>query len=208
VSLRIAVTAEKPQHEEPCKIQEVEASAPQAASPAQSDRAGISGLVDTFPCGAPAVLLTGDIHSRDAIGWSGRPAEPRAATSISPNAVSAQITNVRVVGFERAISDSGRESKISGIEAWRYAPTRQLGHSDNATPPSVETVAGGAESLFRQGLVKSRVLIGRPAAPKVHPKVIRLRTIGTQAGTFISVYVGYGLGKEASHKIKKHKRFQ
>jgi hypothetical protein len=43
-------------------------------------------------------------------------------------------------------------------------------HSDNATPPSVETVAGGAESLAREGLTKSRLFVGRSAAPKVHPK--------------------------------------
>ena len=43
-------------------------------------------------------------------------------------------------------------------------------HPDNATPPNVETVAGGAESLSREGPTKSRLFVGRSAAPKVHPK--------------------------------------
>jgi hypothetical protein len=62
---------------------------------------------------------------------------------------------------------------VSGLSA--YPASGQLGYSDNATPPSVETVAGGAESLSREGLTKSQVLVGRPAAPKVHPKVARQR---------------------------------
>jgi hypothetical protein len=53
--------------------------------------------------------------------------------------------------------------------------TNELEHSDNATPPSVETVAGGAESLSREGLTKSRVHVGPPAVPKVHPKEARQR---------------------------------
>jgi hypothetical protein len=48
--------------------------------------------------------------------------------------------------------------------------TNGLEHSDNATPPSVETVAGGAESLSREGLTKSRLFVGRLAALKVHSK--------------------------------------
>ena len=37
--------------------------------------------------------------------------------------------------------------------------TNELGHSDNATPPSVETVAGGAESLSREGLTNPGYLL-------------------------------------------------
>jgi hypothetical protein len=46
-------------------------------------------------------------------------AEPGAAIHISPYAVGAGVSNVRIVGFERALKDDGKGSRIDHFEAYR-----------------------------------------------------------------------------------------
>jgi hypothetical protein len=87
--------------------------------------------------------------------------------------VFSELFNLRQVVLHRRCPPSCSPASI--WEQRESIQTNELGHSDNATPPSVETVAGGAESLSREGLTKSRVHVGHPAAPKVHSKMARQR---------------------------------
>ncbi len=45
--------------------------------------------------------------------------EPGAAIHISPSAIGAGVSNVRVVGFERALKDEGKGSRVDHFEAYR-----------------------------------------------------------------------------------------